>query len=77
MLIFELDPRDHLSYQHLLEVRVWCYFYILLHQPPSALFSRFQKVSLLVTVQRDILTLSLISGGVIFRDATLLLKGGN
>ena len=51
VLIFELDPRDHLSYQHLLEVRVWCY--ILLHQPPSALFSRFQKASLLVTVQRD------------------------
>ena len=28
VLIFELDPRDHLSYQHLLEVRVFFLHFI-------------------------------------------------
>ena len=38
VLIFELDPRDHLSYQHLLEVRVLLLF---LHfvTPATSLFS--------------------------------------
>lgn len=42
VLIFELDPRDHLSYQHLLEVTVlFLVLHFILHQPPSALFSHF------------------------------------
>jgi len=39
VLIFELDPRDHLSYQHLLEVRI--FFYILFHTGASAVLVIF------------------------------------
>jgi len=44
VLIFELDPRDHLSYQHLLEVRVLLlflhFFYTSHHLPFSAVFKK-------------------------------------
>jgi len=52
VLIFELDPRDHLSYQHLLEVRKFFISYVTLAHLPF--FSHFQRAALLVTVKPDI-----------------------
>ena len=42
VLIFELDPRDHLSYQHLLEVRV---LFLFLHFVTPATICPFQSFS--------------------------------
>ena len=73
VLIFELDPRDHLSYQHLLEVRVFLTFYFTLTTIcffKSLLKSRtFRGISFFYSL--------LISGSVILLDATLLLNRGN
>ena len=73
VLIFELDPRDHLSYQHLLEVRV--FFYILFYTNHHLLLSHFQRATLSVVFLFSIPCL--IFGRVIFWDATLLLNRSN
>ncbi len=52
MLIFELDPRDHLSYQHLLEVEYYMYFIqmkVTLKPPP--VFSMNRRISVRLRLQ--------------------------